>query len=242
MLESPPNEASETTSAFSHFQEKVDCEAVQEFRHFVRDHLVKGIATSGAPHQKFLPFPDLSEYLTGDNSRNMHQLLAALYTLPDQDLRSISSAILDQECVILFAILLMISAGHLVAEFLPRDGSGLNDDHLPLQGPAPGAFQRLSSERFGQSLYRRFKNQQWIFLPMTIKLGSEKVEFERILPITRSEPIGSTSNSNTVLIQIHPAYNRLTTPEDSVCQSYYSCVLTDLIHIRNWTPHLNALI
>ena len=181
---------------------------IEEFRQYVQENLVKGIACDGAPHSKFLPHRKLEEHFTEDNHRRLKRLVHKCCPPDSQTAPGhIVEVIVNNKFMIVFATLLLISEGPLIILFIDKDN--LSDSHLPFTGNAPKQFPPTSVHDGLTNVYEKFQRQQWIFLPAHIESRAKQLEPEHILPIIDTESLEVGGSAETSKIIVHPDYNRL---------------------------------
>ena len=155
-----------------------------------------------------MPYPVLKDYLTSDDNENLRRLVkvccpSTVYSDPEE----IVDNIIESQCLIAFAVLLMIDEGMRIRTFCERDS--LSDTHMPFVGRAPEGFPAEMPQPHAPTIWDRFKHQQWAFLPARIEKRYKKIEPEQILPM-KCEPLSESGGSaDTFKITIHPFYNGL---------------------------------
>ncbi|KAL9086936.1 MAG: hypothetical protein Q9159_003897 [Coniocarpon cinnabarinum] len=182
---------------------------VQAFLQWVPTRLRRGVASTDAPFQDFLPYPDLEAYFTEDDNTRLRAIVGALCPPPKHFPSQIATNIVKFKYLKGFATLLMIGEGRHIERFaVPEE---LCDARLPFKA-RPNAFPASNQ---GDS-FEKFKKHQWIFLPAFMEAArQQEIEVERILPILSQSPLGTGGSAQVSRIELHPYYNHLSSYHES---------------------------
>jgi len=180
---------------------------IQNFRKWLRDNSASGtLGQTETVNTQFMPSQRLDTWLKEAN--NTRNLLRALWPEPDDV--PVQPKEIWGKCSKGFATLLLIGKGHFIQHFIKHDS--LWDGQMPFND-CPSNFPTTGDD---PNFFKKFAECQWQFFPHTFlpDVIDIHLNLTRILPIAHKELLAPGGFADTYKIQLHQAYDLLTTPLD----------------------------